>query len=152
MSILSQRKIQPHMFVLPAVALLLSAFMTWANAQAGAPVLALWLRNFVTSLVMLPLILIGLGQVEKGLAVVAPALRGTLLTLVVSLLGSLMIESLLAAVIALLNNPLDASWFTYWWRAFSRSLPVGLLVGLFMGFYMKPKMEEMRRARAAAAE
>jgi tripartite-type tricarboxylate transporter receptor subunit TctC len=34
----------------------------------------------------------------------------------------------------------------------SRSLPVGLLVGLFMGFYMKPKMEEMRRARAAAAE
>lgn len=145
------RKIPPPVFILPTVALLLSAFMTWANAQAGAPFLATWARNFATSLVFLPLILLGLVQVEKLLTVLAPKLQGNWLKLAVSLLGAVLIESLLAAVIALLNNPLDASWPAFWWRAVSRSLPVGLMIGLFMGFYMKPKMDQMKHARLAKA-
>ena len=144
------KKLFPGILILPTVALLLSAFMTWANAQAGTPFLSTWARNFATSIVFLPVILMGMVQIEKLLARIAPQLRGNMLKLVVSLLGALFIESLLAAVIAVISNPLDASWFGFWWRAFSRSLPVGLLVGLFMGFYMKPKIEEMK-ARAAAA-
>lgn len=145
------RKIPPPVFILPTVALLLSAFMTWANAQAGAPFLATWARNFATSLVFLPLILLGLVQVEKLLTVLAPKLQGNWLKLAVSLLGAVLIESLLAAVIAVMNNPLDATWPAFWWRAVSRSLPVGMLIGLFMGFYMKPKMDQMKQARLAKA-
>lgn len=144
------KKLFPGILILPAVALLLSAFMTWANAQADTPFLAAWARNFATSVVFLPVILMGMTQIEKLLALIAPKLRGNMLKLVVSLLGALFIEGLLAAAIALISNPLDASWFGFWWRAFSRSLPIGLLVGLFMGFYMKPKIEEMK-ARAALA-
>lgn len=144
------KKLFPGILILPAVALLLSAFMTWANAQADTPFLATWARNFATSVVFLPVILMGMTQIEKLLALIAPKLRGNMLKLVVSLLGALLIEGLLAAAIALISNPLDASWFGFWWRAFSRSLPIGLLVGLFMGFYMKPKIEEMK-ARAALA-
>lgn len=143
------RKIPPPVFILPTVALLLSAFMTWANAQAGEPFLATWARNFATSLVFLPLILLGLVQVEKLLTVLAPELQGNWLKLAVSLLGAVLIESLLAAVIVVLNNPLDATWPAFWWRAVSRSLPVGLLIGLFMGFYMKPKMDQIKQARLA---
>lgn len=144
------KKLFPGILILPAVALLLSAFMTCANAQADTPFLATWARNFATSVVFLPVILMGMTQIEKLLALIAPKLQGNMLKLVVSLLGALFIESLLAAAIALISNPLDASWFGFWWRAFSRSLPIGLLVGLFMGFYMKPKIEEMK-ARAALA-
>ena len=149
MSTSTLRKIAPPLIILPTVALLLSAFMTWANAQPGAPFLSTWARNFGTSVVFLPVILLALAQVEKLLAVLAPRLKGNWLKLAVSLLGALFIESLLAAVIALLNNPLDATWPAFWWRAFSRSLPAGLLVGLFMGFYMKPKLAQLQRAHAA---
>ena len=151
MSISAFRKIPPPLFILPTVALLLSAFMTWANAQPGTQFLATWARNFATSVVFLPLILLCLAQVEKLLAVWAPKLQGNRLKLAVSLLGALLIESLLAAAISTLNNPLDATWPAFWWRAFSRSLPVGLPIGLFMGFYMKPKLDKMQRARAARA-
>ena len=93
------RKIPPPLFILPTVALLLSAFMTWANAQPGTPFLATWARNFATSVVFLPLILLCLVQVEKLLTLWAPKLQGKRLKLAVSLLGALLIESLLAAAI-----------------------------------------------------
>nr|WP_315464858.1 hypothetical protein [uncultured Rhodoferax sp.] len=143
------RKIPAPVFILPTIALLLSAFMTWANATVGTAFLALWARNFATSLVALPLILLGIGQLEKLVAAVAPGMGAFWRKVVVSLLSSLAIESLLALVISLINNPWDASLSAYWWQAFSRSLPVGLLIGFFMGFYMKPKLDAMRRARQA---
>lgn len=141
------RKIPPPVLILPTIALLLSAFMTWANAAAGAPFAALWARNFATCLVMLPLILLGIAQLEKLVAMVAPTLRPFWGKVVVSLLSSLAIESLLALVISLVNSTWDATLPLYWWKAFSRSLPIGLLIGFFMGFYMKPKLDAMRRAR-----
>lgn len=143
------RKLFPAILILPTVALLLSAFMTWANAAPGMAFAPLWARNFVTSLVVLPLILVGIAQLERVAAVLLPALGPFGRKLLVSLLSACMIESLLALVIALINSPWDATLANFWWRAFSRSLPVGLVIGLFMGFYMKPKMDAMR-ARAAA--
>jgi len=143
------RKIPPPVLILPTIALLLSAFMTWANAGAGAGFAALWARNFATSMIMLPLILLGIGQLEKMVLVAAPGLSLFWRKVVVSLLSSLAIESLLALVITLVNNPWDSTLALYWWKSFSRSLPVGLLIGFFMGFYMKPKLDAMRRARMA---
>lgn len=140
------RNIPPPVFILPTVALLLSAFMTWANAGAGDAFLPLWARNFVTSLVVLPLILLGIGQLERLLAFIAPNLRPFTAKLVVSLLTAVVIESVLAMVISLINSPWDATLSRYWWLAFSRSLPAGMAIGLFMGFYMKPRLDQMRRA------
>lgn len=145
----SVRKLFPHILILPTVALLLSAFMTWANAVEGAAWAPIWARNFVTSLVVLPLILAGIGQLERVVAALAPGMGAFARKLLVSLLTACVIESLLALVIALLNSPWDATLATFWWRAFSRSLPIGLVVGLFMGFYMKPRIDAMK-ARAAA--
>ena len=150
MPISAFRKIPPPVLILPTIALLLSAFMTWANAAAGTPFVALWARNFATSVVVLPLILLGIGQLEKLVAWAAPGMRPFWNKVVVSLLSSLAIESLLALVISLVNSPWDASLPLYWWQAFSRSLPVGLLIGFFMGFYLKPKLDAMKRAPQSA--
>ncbi|APW44530.1 DUF2798 domain-containing protein [Rhodoferax saidenbachensis] len=144
------RKLFPHILILPTVALLLSAFMTWANVGLGDAFPATWARNFVASLVVLPLILMGIGHLEHVAAVLLPRLAPFWRKLLVSLLTACVIESVLALVIALINSPWDATLARFWWLAFSRSLPIGLVIGLFMGFYMKPKIDRMK-ARAAAA-
>ena len=144
------RKLFPAILILPTVALLLSAFMTWANAVPGADFLPIWARNFVTSLVVLPLILVGIGRLDRLATERLPRMSPFGRKLLVSLLTACVIESVLALVIALINSPWDATLARFWWQAFSRSLPVGLVIGLFMGFYMKPKMDQMN-ARAAAA-
>jgi len=95
---------------------------------------------------VLPLILLGIGQLERLLAFLAPNLRPFTAKLVVSLLTAVVIESVLAMVISLINSPWDATLSRYWWLAFSRSLPAGMAIGLFMGFYMKPRLDQMRRA------
>jgi hypothetical protein len=144
------KKLFPTILILPTVALLLSAFMTWANAGLTPAFPAIWARNFVASLVMLPLILVGIGHLDRVAVVLLPRLRVFWRKLLVSLLTACVIESVLALVISLINSPWDASFSQFWWRAFSRSLPVGVVIGLFMGFYMKPKIDQMK-ARAARA-
>lgn len=144
------RKLFPAILIFPAVALLLSAFMTWANLGLGAAFLGAWARNFVTSLVVLPLILAGIGGLDRVAAVLLPRLGPFGRKLLVSLLTACVIESVLALAITLINSPWDTTMRHFWWQAFSRSLPAGLVIGLFMGFYMKPKLDEMK-ARAASA-
>jgi hypothetical protein len=149
---ISVRKLSPVIFILPTVALLLSAFMTWANVGLGAAFPAIWARNFVASLVVLPLILAGIGSLDRVAAALLPRLGLFWRKLLVSLLTACVIESVLALVISLINSPWDASFSRFWWQAFSRSLPVGLVIGLFMGFYMKPKIDQMKaRASGVAA-
>ncbi|MDO8653709.1 MAG: DUF2798 domain-containing protein [Undibacterium sp.] len=143
------KKIPPDLLILPTVAFMLSAVMTWANVGFGELFLARWGRNFVTSLVILPLVLISLGALDKRIELVFASLHWAGRTLVVSLLTAFVMESVLALVITMVNNPWDMTFVSFWWIAFSRSIPVGLLIGLFMGFYMKPKMDQMRTARAA---
>jgi hypothetical protein len=149
---ISVRKLSPVIFILPTVALLLSAFMTWANVGLGAAFPAIWARNFVASIVVLPLILAGIGSLDRVAAALLPRLGLFWRKLLVSLLTACVIESVLALVISLINSPWDASFSRFWWQAFSRSLPVGLVIGLFMGFYMKPKIDQMKaRASGVAA-
>jgi hypothetical protein len=138
------RKLFPGILILPTVALLLSAFMTWANAGPGVDFLPMWARNLVTSLVMLPLILVGIGRLDRLATAQLPRMSPFGRKLLVSLLTACVIESVLALVISLINSPWDATLSRFWWQAFSRSLPVGLVIGLFMGFYMKPKMDQMK--------
>lgn len=144
------RKLFPFILILPAVALLLSAFMTWANVGLGDAFPAIWARNFVASLVVLPLILAGIGGLDRVAAALLPRLQPFWRKLLVSLLTACVIESVLALVLSLINSPWDATLPRFWWQAFSRSLPIGVVIGLFMGFYMKPKIDAMK-ARALAA-
>jgi len=146
----SFKKLFPGILILPTVALLLSAFMTWANVGLGDAFLATWARNFGASILVLPLILVGIGGLERVAQALFPTMRTFWRKLMVSLITACVIESVLALVISAISSPWDTSFGHFWWMAFSRSIPIGLVIGLFMGFYMKPKIDQMR-ARAAAA-
>ena len=140
------RQILPHLLILPSVALILSAVMTWANVGLGDEFFSRWGRSFLTSLVVLPLILASLGALERIVDRVFSPLRWVIRKLMVALLTAFAIESVLALVVTLINNPWDSSFGPSWWMAFSRSLPAGVLIGLFMTFYLKPKLDRMRGA------
>lgn len=139
-------QIPPALILLPTVALLLSAVMTWANVGFGELFLARWARGFVTCLVLLPMVLTLLGILEKRVELLFATLSKFARTLLVSILAALMIESILALGLTLMSGSGSASFAHLWWMAFSRSLPVGVLIGLFMGFYMKPRLDRLRVA------
>jgi hypothetical protein len=136
--------------ILPTVAMLLSAVMAWANVGFGDAFLPRWGRGFVTSLLVLPLILVSLGALEKWVDRVFSSMHRIARKLLVSLLTAFAIESVLALVVTAISAPWDSSFAPTWWITFSRSLPVGVVIGLFMGFYMKPKMDQMKKAALAA--
>jgi hypothetical protein len=144
------RQLLPDALILPCVALLLSAVMTWANVGFGELFLARWGRSFITSLVVLPMILVCLGALDRLVNATFTTLHWVGRKLVVSLLTAVAIESVLALAVTAINTPWDSAFGPAWWIAFSRSMPVGVLIGLFMGFYMKPKMDRMRQAAKAA--
>lgn len=143
------RHMLPDLLLLPTVALLLSAVMTWANVGFGDLFLARWARGFVISLIVLPVVLIFLGILEKRVDILFASLHKFGRTLLVSLLAAVMIESALALAVTLISNAGTPEFARHWWMAFSRSLPVGVMIGLFMGFYMKPRMDRMRAAKLA---
>lgn len=126
--------------------------MTWANVGFGELFFAKWGRSFITSLVVLPLILLSLGALDKWVDSVFSGLHWIGRRLLVSLLTAFAIESVLAIAITAINNPWDNTFPWFWWIAFSRSIPVGILIGVFMGFYMKPKMDAMRAATRSAQD
>ena len=140
----------PHVLMLSSVALVLSAIMTWANVGFGEEFLSRWGRSFVSSLVVLPMVLVCIGALEKLVDAIFPSMHRIGRMLAVSLLTACAIESVLALAATAINNPWDHTFGHFWWVAFSRSLPVGIVIGLFMGFYMKPKMDRMNAARRTA--
>ncbi len=142
----SLRQVLPDLLLLPTVALMLSAVMTWANVGFGELFLARWARGFVTCLLVLHMVLVLLGVLEKRVEMLFATLSKFGRTLVVSLLTAVMIESILALALTLISGSGSSEFARLWWMAFSRSLPVGVLIGLFMGFYMKPRMDRMRKA------
>lgn len=146
----SFRAILPDLVLLPSVALLLSFVMTWANTGFSEPFLASWGRNFLTSLVVLPLVLVCLGAIDKLVDKVLASAHWVTRKLVVAAITACVIETVISLAVTAASNPWDASFGPYWWLAFSRALPVGLLLSLFMCFYMKPRMDRMRQAARAA--
>lgn len=143
------RRILPPLIIMPSVAFVLSAFMSWANVGFGAAYLSTWARSFLSSLVILPLVLASLGPLERLVNSVFPAMHRFGRKLIVSLLTALVIESVLALAVSAINGPWDSAFGPYWWRAFSRSLPVGVLIGLLMAFYVKPRLDRMMQAARA---
>lgn len=143
------RKLLPPLIIMPSVALVLSAFMTWANVGFGAAYLSTWLRSFCSSLVILPLVLASLGPLERLVFRLFPAMHGFARKIIVSLLTAFTIESVLALAVTLINSPWGSGMGHYWWTAFSRSLPVGVLIGFFMAFYVKPRLQRMMQAAQA---
>ncbi len=144
------RKILPPLIIMPSVAFILSAFMTWANVGLGDAYLSTWGRSFLSSLVILPLVLASLGPLERLVSRRFPALHPFARKFVVSLLTAFAIESVLALAVSVINSPWDSGFGRYWWLAFSRSLPVGMLIGLLMAFYVKPRLDRMMQAGQAA--
>lgn len=138
------RRILPDLILLPTIALVLSAIMTWANVGFGDAFLPRWIRGFVTSLVLLPVILACLGVVERAVVAVAGGLPPLVQKLTVAVVTAVFIESILALAVTLSTWPDPALIGTQWWAAFSRSYPAGLAISAFFVFYMKPKMERMR--------
>jgi hypothetical protein len=144
------RQILPDLILLPSIALVLSAIMTWANVGFGDEFLGRWMRGFITSLVVLPMILACLGVLEKFVDSVMGPAHWVARKLVVALLTACLIESVLAVAVTLINPSAGITFAQSWWLAFSRSLPMGVLIGVFMCFYMKPRMDRMRAAAKAA--
>lgn len=142
------RQFLPALLLMPTVALLLSAVMTWANLPLGEAFLPRWGRSFVACLIVLPLVLVFLAVVEKPVEAAFSSMSKFGRTLLVSLLTACVIEAVLALALTLLGSGAGAGFAQHWWMAFSRSLPVGVVIGLFMGFYMKPRMDRMRGAVA----
>jgi hypothetical protein len=143
------RRFLPDLVILPTIALLLSAIMTWANVGFGPQYLARWGASFLTSLVFLPVILVFVGVLDKVLGVAVAALPWLARKLVVAAVTACFIESTLALAVTAINGTAGNSFGQAWWLAFSRSLPAGFVISLFFVFYMKPKMERMRAAAAA---
>jgi hypothetical protein len=141
--------ILPHLLVLPTIALVLSALMSWAHVGFGDAFLGRWGRGFVTSLIVLPVILASLGVLEAAVTKVTGALPRLLRKVLVALVAACVIECVLALVVTLVNVPM-ADFGASWWLAFTRSLPAGIVIGLFMTFYMKPKLDRMSQAARAA--
>jgi Protein of unknown function (DUF2798) len=142
------RQILPDLFILPTVAALLSGIMTWANVGFADEFMGRWARSFGVSLVMLPLILVGIGVLQKWLDQTLHFVHSLARKVLASLLIACVIETVLAVGVTAISHPLDAQFAQAWWLAFSRSLPAGVLVGLFMTFFLKPRMDRMRRAAA----
>lgn len=140
------RRILPDLIILPTIALVLSAIMAWANVGFSDAFLPRWMRGFVISLVLLPVILACLGVVERGVVAVAGGLPCLAQKLTVAVVTAVFIESILALAVTLSTWPDPAVFGAQWWAAFSRSYPVGLAISAFFVFYMKPKMERMRAA------
>lgn len=145
------RKMLPGLLILPTVALILSGIMTWANVGFGDAFLPRWGKSFVTSLLVLPMILMCLGALERLVNRLFGNMHWIGRKLMVAMLTACAIETVLALATTMLNNPWDHSFSGVWWMAFSRSLPAGVVIGLFMTFYMKPKLDRMRLAAEAVA-
>lgn len=145
------RQVLPHLIILPSIALLLSAVMAWANVGFGDAFLGRWARGFVTSLVVLPVVLSSLGVVESVVNRVFGAAPKLARKFIVAFSTAMLIESVLALFVTLTSGHAGHSFGAAWWLAFSRSLPLGVAIGLFMTFYMKPKLDQMSRAAQAAA-
>ncbi len=143
------RRIWPALLIMPTVAGILSAFMAWANVGFGSAFLATWARGFISSLVILPLVLACLGPLERLVLKLFPALHRYGRKIIVALLTAFCIESVLSLTVTAINSPWDGGFSSYWWMAFSRSLPVGVLIGLFMAFVLKPRLERMMQAARA---
>ncbi len=135
-----------HLLILSSIALLLSAIMAWANGGVGDDFVRRWARGFATSVVTLPLILAGLGALEYVVNRHLAQWHWVGRKVLVALLTALVLESVLALAVSLINTPDHATLGTQWWLAFSRSLPMGVCIGLFMGFYLKPRLDRMRAA------
>jgi hypothetical protein len=140
------RQILPDLIILPSVALLLSGVMTWANVGFGEEFYPKWIRGFITSLVVLPVVLVCLGTLERLVDRVLMSSHWVTRKIALSLLTTGAIETVLALAVTLINNPLDHSFAASWWISFTRALPAGVMIGLFMCFYMKPRMDRMRAA------
>lgn len=142
----SLRAILPDLVLLPSVALILSFIMTWATLGFTPEFLTRWGRGFLTTLVVLPFVLVCLGALEKGVDKVIGGMSWVARKLVVSAITACFIETIIAFAVTAVGQPFDASFADTWWLAFSRSLPAGLAIALFMCFYMKPRMDRMRKA------
>ena len=142
------RQILPDLFILPTVAALLSGIMTWANVGVSEEFMGRWARSFGVSLVLLPMILVGIGQLQKWLDQTLHFVHSLGRKVLASLIIACVIETVLAVGVTAISHPFDAQFAQAWWLAFSRSLPAGVLVGLFMTFFLKPRMDRMRRAAA----
>ncbi len=126
--------------------------MTWATVGFGPEFLARWGRGFLTTLVVLPFVLVCLGTLEKWVDKLMGGMHWVARKLVVAALTACFIETIIAFAVTAVGHPFDASFAGNWWLAFSRSLPAGLVIGLFMCFYMKPRMDRMRQAARAGVQ
>lgn len=140
------RRHAPDLLILPSVALVLSAAMTWANGGLGTVFWSRWPGSFLTCLLVLPVALATLGGMDALLAPLLHRRTPTVRKTVVSVAAALAIETVLASAVTLVQAPWDVHMLDAWWRAFSHSFPFGLAVGLLMGFYVKPLLQQRRAA------
>lgn len=147
----SLRALLPDLVLLPTVALILSCIMTWATIGFVPEFWTRWGRGFLTTLVVLPFVLVGLGVLEKQVDKVIGHMPWVLRKLILSVIAACVIETIIAFAVTAVGHPFDAYFAGNWWLAFSRSLPAGLVIGVFMCFYMKPRMDRMRQAASNRA-
>lgn len=146
-----RRAFNPGLILLPSIAFILSFFMTWATVGFGPDFLARWGGSFITTVIVLPLVLMSLGPIEALVTKVVGDIHWVARKLLVALISACVFESVIGLAVTAVGHAFDAGFAHYWWLAVSRSLPAGIVIGVFMTFYMKPRMERMRQAALARA-
>ncbi len=142
---LSLSVILPGLMLLASVALILSFFMSWATVGFNPELPTSWGRSFLTTLLVLPLVLVCLDALEKQVDKVIGTWNWVVRTLILAAIAAWLIETIIAFAVTAVGHPFDATFPRNWWLAFSRSLPAGVVISLFMSFYMKPRMDRMRK-------
>ncbi len=143
---LSLSAILPGLMLLASVALILSFLMSWATVGFNPELLTSWGRSFLTTLLVLPVVLVCLDALEKQMDKVIGTWNWVVRKLVLAAIAACLIETVIAFAVTAVGHPFDATFAGNWWLALSRSLPAGVVISLFMSFYMKPRMDRMRKA------
>mgnify|MGYP000685672669 CR=1 FL=1 len=104
------RQILPDLFILPTVAALLSGIMTWANVGVSEEFMGRWARSFGVSLVLLPMILVGIGQLQKWLDQTLHFVHSLGRKVLASLIIACVIETVLAVGVTAISHPFDAQF------------------------------------------
>ncbi len=126
------------------VGLLLSGVITWINLGWREDFFSRWMRAFAVALPVMPIGILLMARVGRQLALWWPDAPVVALRLLLALVTAVVMESLMATVVTLVNRGLTEAFAQQWSQAFVQSLPVGLWVGLTMAFVVRPWIERLQ--------
>lgn len=125
-------------------AFLLSGAITLINKGYNDAFLGNWAKGFVLTFVLVPFVVQIIPHLKKALAKVFNQPEpGFLFKCFTALCVAIMMETLIAFALTLLQQGWNSEFFINWLRAAVMALPVGFLIGLTMVFWIEPKIHAL---------